>query len=159
MFESRNFSDAHIFFQYEDNIIMGLNRRNELSAFGGRNDYNETLMATLVREYVEESHESIVSVTCLVDLLKEKSKYFIDRRKDGRLSFSVLIRLKSFNYYNAATTFHKYVTCESKAHCEILDLVVVPIKDILSFLNKERPQTLSHNIRVPAIKSLQALLR
>jgi hypothetical protein len=158
MFESRNFSDAHMFFQYEDNLIMGINRRGELSAFGGRSEHNETLMATLIREYIEESHESIVTITNLVDLLKKNNKCFIDRRHDGKLSYSVLVHLDSFDYKNAAMLFHKYITCESKVHCEIVDLIMLPIKDVNSIMRSELAPIRRNRIRHPAIKSLRALL-
>lgn len=135
MLDSRTFSSGHIIFMYntidtgEKRFIFGVSRRSELTAIGGRSEYGETLMSTLIREYAEEAHESIVSISKLVSLIENA------RRDISGSTVSVFIDLGEFDFERARCRFRAHTNFLSRritpiSRRELIDLVSAGIQDV-----------------------------
>lgn len=159
MFESREFSDGHVIFTYKYSVIFGVDQRGELSAFGGRSDHGETLMSTLIREYVEESHECITSITTLVQLLNNSKNYSIKKRRNNKFSFTAILPLDKLDFDAAREVFHTQAAhTTARPHSELKDIVIISLQSLMEALQTNSRSVGEYNLRYPSFASLKDIL-
>ena len=158
MLESREFADAHIVFLHDQHIIFGVQQDGELSAFGGRSEQNETLFFTLLREYVEESHESIITAAQLSPLLSI-SPFLHYRKRGGKYSCTLFVQLPKFDFEAARAEFlTAHDMTHKHAYREMKDLFVLPLKEVIAKLQQNNRHWDHVSIRAPTFQTLKKAL-
>ena len=158
MFDSREFSDAHVLFLYNNQLIVGVSRSGELTAFGGRSESAESLMATIIREYCEESHEVIIPIASLVPAVMSAKARLVQKRRNGSFSFTAIIPITSFDFDGARKQFKVFLQmATSRSRQEVVDLARIDIAELKEAIKVKNRNISSGCIRYPTFQCLSML--
>lgn len=137
---------------------MGVTPRGELSAFGGRREDSETLLATLVREYVEESHEVLISISEFIRAVPESSVRFVRPSRNGNFSFTCVVRLEELDFAAARARFQALFAASRKhAFREMVDIVQVDVAAVRRAVREKTGQVGAYRLRPAAFHCLSLM--